>query len=72
MLTIDIGNSRIKWARFQGGEIVSHRVQEYSADSFEAALNRLESASENDLSGHWKGKDLKMRVLRKRGCSREA
>ncbi|VAW68357.1 Pantothenate kinase type III, CoaX-like [hydrothermal vent metagenome] len=41
MLTIDIGNSRIKWVSFQQGEPVNHHALEYSADTFDSVISRL-------------------------------
>lgn len=69
MLTIDVGNSRIKGVCFQGREIVSHHVQAYSADSFEAALEAILSNAETPLEkhsvfvSHVAGEGLKKRLI---------
>jgi len=48
MLTIDIGNSRIKWALFQGNEVSRYRALEYNRENFRAVIE-----SENlPLSGN--------------------
>ncbi len=43
ILTIDIGNSRIKWALWKSGEIVIRAVAVYEADKCSDALDRLYS-----------------------------
>ncbi|HED33102.1 MAG TPA: type III pantothenate kinase [Gammaproteobacteria bacterium] len=67
MLTIDIGNSRIKWCRFRDGDIVEHRVQAYSVESFETDLRRVVSpqdASCRLMMSHVAGEALKKRLIR--------
>ncbi len=67
MLTIDIGNSRIKWARFRGGEIVDHRVQAYSAKSFEADFKSAglpQDRSSRLMISHVAGEGLKKRLTK--------
>lgn len=42
MLAIDIGNSRVKWALFEGENIQRHNVFSYNEIDFEDALNNSE------------------------------
>ena len=46
ILTVDIGNSRIKWASWQAGKIVARGVTAYTADESEEALDKLFSVLE--------------------------
>jgi len=45
MLAIDIGNSRVKWALFEGEKIQRHNVFSYNKINFENALNSSELAN---------------------------
>lgn len=38
MLTIDIGNSRVKWAQFDGDSVIAHGVFSYDKKNFEHEL----------------------------------
>ncbi len=74
MLTIDIGNSRIKWALFQGNEIIDHGAVVYQNNKFEAALSNadLPVASNKLLISHVAGEELKDRLsnwLKKNDCN---
>lgn len=42
MLAIDIGNSRIKWAKFNAADIQRYAVREYTEENFSAVLNEFE------------------------------
>lgn len=65
MIAIDIGNSRIKWALFKSGEIVSHNAVEYDTVSFEKVLERecMPLAGNKVMISHVAGNELKLKLL---------
>lgn len=51
MIAIDIGNSRIKWAKFEAGEMTANGACSYRSEDFEAAITGLEIPLSNETVG---------------------